>query len=492
MIVFIVLSVGALVAFRWDAWFTNPEEAFYTVSDEPENIVLTFGEDVTQQRTVSWRAGDTIASACLYLTHPNLTVDTLLAEGQLVQSRSGIAAYYCVHMDSLHPGTYTYSVQTAGLCSQPRTFTIKDYSILTNTLQTDSFLLCNPAQREHFLLFGDLQYTSLDEARDFFKTAFQTVPDAEFMAYVGDIIERPTDEYWQLFFSSLDSCTLPQVAALGNHEYLKGVHKQYDVRWPHVFVNPQNGPERFCGRSYFLDFPFMRLIILDTDGLQLLSDYMIAQTWLQQVLNYQSTVMNETDVPNRRWNVVVMHHPVHSAGMGRDNWLLKILMHRTLRDADLVLAGHDHNYARHRFPNYHQLINSQEPEYTTPVYVVTSSSAKSYLPKCNNDEERLGSNHAFFSSITVSEDSINFITYMIPSESDNIPIDSISDSIISDKHICPIVYDHLLFTRTNTCVSVLEGDSLPEEIISLPARYEGRSDMKVRRFHNRLRSRKND
>ena len=56
--VLLILAGGAtLCVLRWDAWFTNPAEPLYDVPDEPNNIVLTFGELAAVQRTVSWRAG---------------------------------------------------------------------------------------------------------------------------------------------------------------------------------------------------------------------------------------------------------------------------------------------------------------------------------------------------------------------------------------------------------------------------------------------------
>ncbi|MBR3646816.1 MAG: metallophosphoesterase family protein [Paludibacteraceae bacterium] len=448
--ILLILSGGiTLCVVRWDAWFTNPAEPIYDVPAEPMNIVLTFGQDAASQRVVSWRAGqDTTALSFLLLTDlQSGETDTLAAQSALVASRSGEAVFHQVHLDSLHAGEYAYQVHTADKSSESFIFRVQDYK---------------SCERDTFLLFGDLQYTSEDEGRLFFDLAYQTLPEADFVAYIGDIIERPTDDYWQLFFHTTDgrTATLPQVAALGNHEYLKGVYKQFDVRWPYIFVNPQNGPARFLGRTYFVDFPFLRLIVLDTDALQRPSDFIVLRTWLTQVLNYESVVMNQTDDENDRWNVVLMHHPIYSAGMGRDNFFVAWALRYALLDADLVVAGHDHNYARHRF--LHE---------STPVYVITSSSAKSYLPKCSRIEERLGCNHAFFSAVSVSQDTMSMTTYLV------------------DSLTTPLPYDELLFVRNDDGVLVTESDSLPEERLELPARYEGRNNVHTRRFINRRNAR---
>ena len=449
VLILLILTGGiVLCVIRWDAWFTNPAEPVYDVPDGPTNVVLTFGEDATTQRVVSWRSGqDTLALSRLFLTDLQTgQTDTLLATRTLVASRSGEAVFSQVALNALQPGWYAYRVQTGGYTSEEYGLEVPDYRLDPDT----------------FLLFGDLQYTSLEEATRLNDLAFNTVQEADFVAYIGDIIERPTDEYWQLFFNSMGNLTafLPQVAALGNHEYLKGVHKQYDVRWPHIFVNPHNGPQRFYGRSYFIDFPAMRLIVLDTDALQRPSDYLVLRTWLTQVLRYESTGWQATDKKNERWNIVLMHHPVYSAGMGRDNVAVALALRYTLLDADLVIAGHDHNYARHR------MLHS-----TTPTYVITTSSAKSYLPKCSKIEERLGSNHAFFSSLAVSKDTMHMVTYMV------------------DSATVPAVYDDLLFVRTADGVEVQAPDSLIDERLEMPERYQGRNNARIRRFINRRNAR---
>lgn len=448
IVVLLLLSGGiALCVARWDAWFTNPAEPAYSVPDEPTNIVLTFGEDAASERVVSWRAGqDTTAVSRLFLTEQQTgQLDTLSAVSTLVESRSGKAVFHQVALSGLRPGYYAYQVETGGLTSPSYLFEVRDYS----------------DARDTFLLFGDLQYSSLEEAQELTEKAITTVPDADFIAYIGDIIERPTDEYWQLYFRSMGDLTaqLPQVAALGNHEYLKGLNKQFDSRWPYIFVNPQNGPERFCGRSYYINFPHLRLVVLDTDALQRPSDYTVLRTWLTHVLRYEELGWKATDKPNTRWKVVLMHHPIYSAGMGRDNPTIAWALRYALQDADLVVAGHDHNYARHRHRG------------AVPAYVILSSSAKSYLPKCSFIEERLGCNHAFFSRVVVDVDTMRMQTYLV----DSLPT--------------PLLYDELTFVKDEEQNLVFAPDSLPAERLELPARYEGRNNVHIRRFLNRRNAR---
>lgn len=470
LIFWLVLIVAGVILLlvRREAWFGNPAEAIYSVIPEPHNVVLTPGEDPTTERTISWRAGDTLAPSSVILLSPISSVgpDTIPAEGNIVISRSGQGAYYQVRLHDLVAGTYTYRVQTGEHVSAPYTFSISQ------------------SNNADFVIFGDMQYTSPDEAKYFFQTvqAAQTCPADAYM-YVGDVIERPTDDYWQLFFHSIDSSAaqIPQVAALGNHEYLKGIRKRYDVRWPYIFVYPQNGPAHFLGRSYYIDYPSVRLIVLDTDGLQLPSDYMMLSTWLTQAVLYErvDSIRDHTSVD--KWTVVMMHHPVYSAGMGRDNPLIFAAFHHALYHADLVIAGHDHNYARRRTHDLKHLVKVDAPEFTTPVFMVTSSSGKSYLPKCNPLDERIGSNHSFYSTLHVSPDSMELLTYYLPTE-DSMQLDSTVTA--------PVLYDHLCFGRSGKYVQVTVGDSLPEELIELPERYQHKGGLSVRRFHNRLATRR--
>lgn len=61
-------------------------------------------------------------------------------------------------------------------------------------------------------------------------------------------------------------------------------------------------------------------------------------TWLRGVMTQARA--------DGRFVVVMMHHPVLSVGKGRANVLIYSAFRHALGEADLVLAGHDHNYMR--------------------------------------------------------------------------------------------------------------------------------------------------
>ena len=397
--VILVLAGIVICALRWKAWFGNQPEAKYDVPDYPHNIVLTYGEKAAISRTVSWRAGEEVQPSELQLLRWRQQ-DTLIfqAEGDVIKSRMGKAAYYRVILDSLAAGNYSYRCCNPDFCSDWYSLYVPEHS--------------GKQSMQEFLVFGDVQDKKGEASAFMFDQAFFNFqlnsqnPALAGMIFVGDIIERPANKYWQIFFSSLNGkqTEIPVIAATGNHEYLKGMHKVLDTRWTSIFGNPENGPERFSETTYFIDFPNCRIIVLDTDALQLFSDYTVMQTWLRKVLSER----------NNSWKIVVMHHPVYAAGKGRDNFAIRWVFHQPLKKADVVLCGHDHNYMR------------KTDKSGKPVYILTNSSEKFYEPKAEIEADCYASNLRFYEDMKVYADSLRIDTW-------NVETDSIFDSVVLRK-----------------------------------------------------------
>lgn len=448
----IILAGSAVVCIlRWDAWFSNPAEPAYFVADEPHNVVLTMGANYNE-RAFSWRTSVLLPS---FVVIDN--TDTIEASAQLIASRSGEAAFYNAYSPSLSEGHHTYFVQSGDVASG-----IYDFDI------------ANP-DSIHFLLFGDIQATTADSLLYTINNTLYAAPT--FIGYVGDIIERPTDEYWQVWFSNMGgaAASCPQVACVGNHEYLKGIHKTIDSRWTSIFPNPKNGPHRFEGTSYYVDFPEMRYIVLNTQGCELLSDYTITVTWLTEVLR----------TAGDKWKIVVIHHPVHSSAMKRNNPMVFAMFHHVLLEADLVVAGHDHNYARRAHISFIDELFGNEQ--TTPVYMVTSSADKYYLPKCSEKDQRIGTNRRFYEEIWVTADELRVETHLFPSEplklSEPLEPSAASDTLEAISSL----YDAFSIDRGTRVVSVC--DSLMPEILEMPERYINKRDVAISRSKNRMKAR---
>ena len=180
------------------------------------------------------------------------------------------------------------------------------------TMNNDSVLRALQRDTLSFLLLGDI-HNSL--TNDQLATLSERHSDIQFYAQLGDWMERPYMYYEQMMYQSLLGTrfdTLPIVAIPGNHEYLKGVVKTLPEHWKTLFPNPQNGPARFLGTSYYVDFPCMRLIAVNTDGLQRMSDYTQVAFWVKKCL------LDACD----RFTIVMMHHPIYSTAEGRSNPLM--------------------------------------------------------------------------------------------------------------------------------------------------------------------------
>jgi len=219
-----LVALGILSYVRWEVWFGNPEEAPYSTTDQPQRILLTFGDENGNNRNVSWSCGEEVKPAFLELA--NLT-DTIRidAKGEVFTSRAGKTAFYVARLRNLESGcAYSYRVCTDDHYSEWHHFSLSEH------------------QETSFLYVGDVQDTIAGIANQLLKSAFKHHPDAQFLVCGGDLTERPTDAYWQETFEGLDSIgqTLPVMTITGNHDYLKGLIYKLERRFSLI-------------HSYFLD-----------------------------------------------------------------------------------------------------------------------------------------------------------------------------------------------------------------------------------------------
>ncbi len=407
LVIIIVLAV--IVKKRWRAWFVNKPEMAYTTPDSIDRVTLTSGEDFLSQRTISWRCGEELQEASLDLCDWT-KVDTTLAyddfnwkkikaEGVLVHSRSGKGCFYSVRLDSLQAGhQYVYTIQTGN--SQSKVFTFKIPKGL------DSL--------ERFLYLGDVQDPTGELSKKLFanllpKPSLEQEVDTSslikapihFVATAGDQIEGPSDAYWNVWYQSWGedyTAQIPFNCATGNHEYLKkGLSRELDPRWVVQYNYPQNSVEGFQGRSYYIDYPLMRFIVLDSNGITLPSEIMAHRDWLKELLSSSK----------QPWQVVMFHHGVECVREGRSNPIMKYGFKSILEDygADLVLQGHDHAYSR-------ITSKSDKGEELTPVYVISTSSPKLYRNAFDAVHDRLASGVQLYQLIEVRPEILSYKSYL--------------------------------------------------------------------------------
>lgn len=186
------------------------------------------------------------------------------------------------------------------------------------------------------LFLGDI-HSGLHRAD--YDTLSARVPQAEVVAQVGDWLERGQEYYHQLLLREWNESGLshlPIINCPGNHEYGKGLHKSLAVQWTEWFPQPLNGPIDQLGSTYYVDFPHLRFIVIDTTPLDHVVLLTRTLTWLRQA---QYTAGD-------RYVIVMMHHPVIPAGKGRFCPMIYTTFRYALSSADLVLSGHDHSYIR--------------------------------------------------------------------------------------------------------------------------------------------------
>ena len=186
------------------------------------------------------------------------------------------------------------------------------------------------------LVLGDI-HSRLTRAD--YDTLAARVPNADLVMQAGDWMERGQAYYRQLLLREWTNSALyglPVIATPGNHEYTKGLHKSLSTAWSETFKHPENGPTGVPGASYWLDIPQMRIIVIDTNPLTHIVYLTRTLTWLRKAM----------DSAGDRAVIVMMHHPVFSAAKGRVNLAVYCTFHHALSQADLVIDGHDHLYAR--------------------------------------------------------------------------------------------------------------------------------------------------
>lgn len=311
-----------------------------------------------------------------------------------------------------------------------------------------------------FLLLGDV-HNGIDSLH--WDAIARRHPNLDFYAQLGDFIERGYFYYEQQLVSELEGTPLEQLPIIctpGNHEYRKGIVRSLPELWYNVFPQPQNGPERFKGTTFYVDFPDLRFIVIDTNGLQRLSDYTIVNTWVRKVLQEAGD----------RFTVVMMHHPVFSASVGRQNPLINLTFRRVLKDADIVFAGHDHNYAR-RLP-----------------FIVTNSAQKFYLNKVNPKDTRICSGRQLYNIVSVIRHtpqgalpSTQYDTLMV--ETRLLETGELYDlvKVVHQPDTAQAnAAEPLMLIRT-----YLEPMNNSPEIIDMPDKYKGKSSRKVQRFLQR-------
>ena len=378
----LLLAGGIICKLRWKVWFHNLPEMRYVLTSDPQRLFLTFGNQGELSRQVSWVCGGRSKVAKLEYTEVG-SADTIRLSGssKFIRTLGGYCYANWAKFNSLsYNRTYRYRVFNDDLASSWHSFK-------TQADSTDHF---------SFVFLGDVQDTLHGKTRLFMENIRHRYPLVDFYMFVGDFAERPMNAYWEEAYHSVDSIapSKPIIVSPGNHEYLKGLTRVLERRFAQVFSYLLES--RYKGNNvYSIDYKDATVITLDSnrDPWFLFSQ----REWLEKTLK----------ASKKKWKIVMLHHPVYSIKGSMNNLAVRLMFDDLFREygVDLVLQGHEHNYAR-------MTVKQDNGGMITPVYLVSHASPKSYNLEFNDRYDRFGTNHRFYQIVDIDTDTLRLKTYL--------------------------------------------------------------------------------
>jgi len=363
----------------------------------PDRIMLSIPGNPATTRAVSWRTSfeDTVSLGEIALVNaaPVLEKYKITVTGTFApwEDNSQLAMGHKVIFENLEPGTkYAYRVGNGVNWSEW-------FHFITSSDSIKPF---------SFLYFGDVQSNIKSYGSRILRQAYSHFPEADFMLFAGDLVNRSEENYWSDFFyaGSWIFGTMPVIATPGNHEYYpqKDQPRTFSRHWNQIFTFPKNGPsEKFNNRYYYIDYQGVRFISVDAFSLESQSkaDKSIL-TWLDKVLSENPC----------RWTVVFAHYPVYSCSQGRNSANYRNIIKPVLEKhgVDITLHGHDHTYCRGQ-----NLPEAGENLKNYPVYVVSVAGPQMYGLNTSFWSDRVASNTQLYQHITFNGDTLHFKAFTV-------------------------------------------------------------------------------
>jgi 3',5'-cyclic AMP phosphodiesterase CpdA len=197
---------------------------------------------------------------------------------------------------------------------------------------------------------------------------------------------------------------IPQVPVAGNSEY--GRLKRDDPSelskfWRPQFALPEDGPDGLTETVYSFDYQGMRLIVLNSQRSDLLTEQ---AAWLEARLKENKN----------RWTVIAFHHPVFSLATERDNPEIRAAW-KPLFDkygVDLVLQGHDHTYGRGENAGE----GAPRRDDAGTVYVVSVSGPKMYDITKGDFARRVAEDTQLYQVIDIDDAHLRFRAFTATGE----------------------------------------------------------------------------
>lgn len=390
-----------LLVFTCLAMHLKAQDISFPASPVPDRILLSVTADPATSMSVSWRTDTSVKAGYAEIKKATAAPEAedagrISAQVTPLLLDDSKANYHELTFTNLQPATlYMYRVG--------------------DSIHRSEWIQFRTAEKEFrpftFVYLGDAQNDHKTWWSRAIRAAGQHQPDAAFMLYAGDLINRTNvDKEWGEWFYAgawLHSM-IPALPTAGNHEFYRDANRTLTLtkHWRPIFNLPLNGPEGLEELTYYVDYQQVRIISISSQSLLLSPEDSASQVqWLEKVLQNNP----------HKWTILTMHHPVFSSGNGRDN--------KSLRDAlqplfekypvDLVLTGHDHTYGRG--------VGEQSPHKKRmplkgPVYVVSVSGPKMYVPSLTPWLQRAAANTQLYQRVLVEEKRIRLESYTVTGE----------------------------------------------------------------------------
>ena len=368
-------------------------------SRDPDRVILNLTENPETSIAMNWRTDTTVSSGTVQwavsTAGPEFldNVSSVLANREVLKvNQEGepaiIANYFSARVENLTPGQkYVYRVGSTGSWTAWYQFQMPD-----------------PKRKLSFVYFGDAQNDIKSLWSRVIRQAYMLVPDADFMLYAGDLVNRfNSNVEWGEWFYAGDfiHATIPSVMTPGNHEYGEGV--VLSSFWRNQFNLPTNGPRGLEETCYAVNYSNLKVISLDSQQIDESAMYLEEQEkWLDSILTYDP----------RKWTAITFHFQMFSAkAKNRDHENLTKYF-KPLFDkhkVDIIMQGHDHAYGRGMVSG--SPTGKHKESESGTVYVVSVSGPKMYDITDKPWLQRKARNTQLFQVISIRENTLEYKAY---------------------------------------------------------------------------------
>jgi predicted phosphodiesterase len=217
---------------------------------------------------------------------------------------------------------------------------------------------CHTIANDNNFVFGFISDTQIHKDRHEVISKIiahhHSVEPLQFLINGGDVVEEGTIEQdWLNYFSTgkVYLLDIPQIAALGNHDY----HLSPGKVMPKYFQQFMRWKNSDKSGNLFFDFPEIQILILNSNFSKLEASEEV-QTW-----NWLEEKMKNAQIIKKPI-IIATHFPVYSSGIDHYVYSSCLILREKLvplvekYNVSLVLSGHTHMYERSLKKGIHYLV----------------------------------------------------------------------------------------------------------------------------------------